>query len=68
MMVKHAIVFLVATLLAVGAYDWWLYLTEGPSATISAEVLSTSRKWPVVPLLVGILMGHLFWPQALPSK
>ncbi len=38
-----------------------------PHNTISAITLDTSRKHPILPLLVGlvlgILFGHLFWPQ-----
>lgn len=40
---------------------------EGPEATISHQLLQAAREHPVVPLVIGwaigLLCGHLFWPQ-----
>jgi hypothetical protein len=48
-------------------WDIYLFHTGGHEATISWQVLTVSRKHPVVPLLVGfvvgLLGGHLFWSQ-----
>jgi hypothetical protein len=48
-----------------GAAVWDLaVLAAGHSADqISRIILSWSRALPILPLLVGILLGHLFWPQ-----
>ena len=35
----------------------------GSEATLSRVVLSGSINHPSVPLAVGFVMGHLFWPQ-----
>jgi len=40
------------------AYFYWAY--EG---TISFKVLTASRKYPIIPFAVGVIAGHLFWPQ-----
>ena len=31
--------------------------------TFSEFVLEAARENPVIPLLVGAVLGHLFWPQ-----
>jgi len=31
--------------------------------TISEVVLDFARRHPVIPFLLGVLMGHLLWPQ-----
>ena len=54
---------------AIATVDVWLAATA--RATISARILAASRETPLVPallglaagLVVGILAGHLFWPQ-----
>lgn len=35
----------------------------GEPNTISYRAALWSRKWPLIPLLTGLLMGHLFWPN-----
>lgn len=51
-------------LVAMGAIDLVLAFRFGSSFTISWTVLEVSKAHPVVPLLAGIVLGHLFWPQA----
>lgn len=36
---------------------------HGIQNTISAVTLGIAEKHPVLPLCVGIIAGHLFWPQ-----
>jgi len=31
--------------------------------SVSATILDWSTRWPLIPLLVGVLLGHMFWPQ-----
>ena len=36
---------------------------------LSRVVTEASRDWPIIPLLVGIVLGHLFFSQtALPPR
>lgn len=59
-------VFLIITLvLAVILYDVLVYTAAGGEATVSDVVLGWAKTWTAVPLVVGILLGHLFWPQYL---
>jgi hypothetical protein len=47
-------------------WDLWLYYHE-PTSMISKVVLDTARQHPVLPFLLGVLSGHLFWPQKVVS-
>lgn len=58
----HVVVF------AATMWDFYLSYVYGPRATVSAVITSWSREWPIVPLLVGILIGHLFWGQVNPNE
>ena len=40
---------------AVAAYLW------GEPGTISANWWMLSHKWPILPFLLGVVMGHLNW-------
>lgn len=55
-------------LVMVGAYDIYAGWMFGNDATISVYVLLIARRWPVLPLIVGLVLGHLFWPQSPPSQ
>jgi hypothetical protein len=49
------------------AYDCFLYVRHGVQGTISPQVYQAAVREPVMPLLVGLVLGlvlgHLFWPQ-----
>jgi hypothetical protein len=64
------VVTLLVTLLAVitlVVFDVYLAVKGGYFATISYQVLAAAREEPIIPLVLGlvlgILMGHIFWPQ-----
>ncbi len=59
---------LVATALLLIAWDVYAYLAAGSEATISRVTLGFARQHPVLPFAVGVLMGHLFWPQKVGDK
>lgn len=42
-------------------YDMAMLLWIGEEATLSKVTLEASCKYPILPLAVGILIGHLFW-------
>ena len=50
----------------VGLVDFWLLVSQGPQATFSAAIYGASRAYPIIPLLTGVLCGHLFFPNAHP--
>lgn len=49
-------------------WDVYAYSTGGNEATISRVITEASRDWPIIPLLVGIVLGHLFFSQTLPPR
>ena len=43
---------------------WDVYVTViEPEATISAMTLAWAQRHPIVPFVIGVLGGHLCWPQ-----
>jgi hypothetical protein len=61
---------LLTAVLGLVAYDVYLAVRWGYEATISYQLLQASRAEPIIPLalglVLGILLGHLFWPQGQP--
>jgi len=49
-------------------WDVVAYLWGGNESTISRVITDASRDWPIIPLLVGIVLGHLFFSQTLPPR
>ena len=62
--VKYTQIFFLVTLLLIAAYDVIALFAWGVDATISRVVgVEASFDAPTIPFGVGIVMGHLFWPQ-----
>ncbi len=55
----------VLSVFAVGliVYDVWTVLKRGSSTTISVQLYEFSKNYPMVPFLIGFVMGHIFWTQ-----
>jgi hypothetical protein len=65
----RATVIALAVVLATGAVaDACLYYVHGWTGTFSFLVLRQSRRYPIIALLIGVLIGHLFWPQPEPPE
>lgn len=45
-------------------WDLWVAANDVPGDTISEVVLGWSRKVWTLPLAVGVVCGHWFWPRA----
>lgn len=45
-------------------FDFFADSERGNYPTVSAILLATAQKHPVVPFLLGLLCGHLIWPQS----
>jgi hypothetical protein len=43
------------------AYDGIIAVTRGIDATVSRQLLKLGQQWPIVPFLLGVVAGHLFW-------
>lgn len=55
--------FLLVALGIAGAWDIWAAYKGYNVEPISTVIQDWSKRWPVLPMLVGILLGHLFWPS-----
>lgn len=44
-------------------YDTWTLLRRGYETTISSQLYTAALAQPVIPLAIGIVIGHLFWPN-----
>lgn len=53
---------LVSVLVTVGVVDVWLATTQN-GETVSSYIHRLSARYPILPLLAGVVLGHLFWPQ-----
>jgi hypothetical protein len=60
--------FIVALIVSVLVYDMWMATNGTAGDTISEVVLGASVRYPALPLLVGFVLGHLFWPQSVPNS
>ena len=59
--------FIAIALFIIFAYDFYAVRRWGQGGTISAVLLKYAYKFPVVPFLIGFIMGHLFWPNVASS-
>lgn len=56
-------IILIAVIVGLGGWDVFALVKWGYTATISYDVLTDSKNHPIIAVLVGIVIGHLFWPQ-----
>jgi hypothetical protein len=45
------------------AFDVWTAAVHGAQTTVSWTLWTTAKEYPVIPLGIGIVIGHLFWVQ-----
>jgi hypothetical protein len=60
---RWSVILLASTLILVGVYDLIAALFLPPQSTVSVVILDLARKHPILGVAVGIVIGHLFWPQ-----
>ena len=60
---KLTIGILVAVVLALIAWDVYALLEPSPGDTISEVTLAFARQHPAFSFLLGVVAGHLLWPQ-----
>jgi hypothetical protein len=47
----------------VGIFDLYMVLVNPPnSRTVSNFIVQWSHQWPIIPLCVGVVIGHIFFP------
>jgi len=55
---RMLVVFIVAV---VAAWDVYVIYQGQQEATFSVVLYESSRRWPVIPFVLGFLCGHIFW-------
>ena len=58
---NKTILFMIAAAIIIAVYDVWVIYKKGKFESISAHIIRISKQMPLVTLLLGILLGHLFW-------
>lgn len=46
-----------------GIWDIYVVATGQPTETVSNILGIWSSQFPILPLTIGVIMGHLFWPR-----
>lgn len=54
---------LIAVVTLLIGYDIFAVLRWGYHGTISYDVLTAAKAYPVLPFAMGVVCGHLLWPQ-----
>lgn len=54
-------IFIVVVVAMVVIFDIWIIWKRGKPASISATIIRGSKKFPLITLAVGMLLGHLYW-------
>ena len=60
---------MIAKLIVIGivvivtAWDVVVVLMGRPEVTISAVILQLTRENPIIAFALGVIIGHLFWPN-----
>ena len=44
-------------------WDIYVYVLPGDGDTISEVILAWAKSYTIVPFSLGVLAGHLLWPQ-----
>ena len=55
------LIFIFSVIGLVVAFDIYIIAKKGKSESVSAHIIRSGRKYPLVVLITGILLGHLFW-------
>lgn len=60
--------FSLAVIAAIIVYDVWTLLKRGYKTTISWNLYQLAIKVPIVGVAIGVVVGHLFWPNRAAGK
>jgi hypothetical protein len=55
--------FSLVILAAIIVFDVWTLLKRGYSTTISYTLYVSAVRFPIIPFALGVVAGHLFWPN-----
>ena len=55
------VLFLIIVCASLALFDVYIIVQRGKHESISAHIIRGSHKYPLMVLLFGIVLGHLFW-------
>jgi hypothetical protein len=55
------VLFLIIIAVSLALFDVYIIWKKGKQESISAHIIRGSKKYPLLVLLFGIVLGHLFW-------
>lgn len=58
---NNTVLFILVIVFVVAIYDVFVIFKVGKYESISAHIIRISKEMPLVVLLLGIVLGHLFW-------
>lgn len=53
--------FIIATIIIIAVYDFWIITEQGKLESISSTMIRWSHEYPSFTFLMGFTFGHLFW-------
>lgn len=60
---KTTTIFSIVIIAAIIIFDVWTLLERGYTTTISWQLYERSKAEPIIPLAIGVVIGHLWWPN-----
>ena len=58
---SSTVIFMILIVAAIAIFDVWIIWKKGKKESISAYIIRGSKQYPLLVLLLGIVLGHLFW-------
>jgi len=55
------VIFIISVVVIIATYDTWVIYAKGKQESVSAHIIRGSKQYPLLVLLFGIALGHLFW-------
>lgn len=53
---------ILTAIIALLGLEAWTLVNDTKDDTISEVIQSYAKRWPILSVLAGILIGHWFWP------
>lgn len=57
------LIFIITSAIVIVSYDIFATLKWSGEKSISWQMWILSKKYPIVPFLIGVIAGHWFWVQ-----
>lgn len=57
--------FFIALIAVLAVIDIWVAARYSPEATLSVQLYEWASRYPIIAFMLGVLVGHVFWPISL---